>query len=172
MERMFKLGSLLVLAGALASMSAAQELSDAPPAPMPAQFASAKKVFISNGGTEGTLVDYLTACTGSPDGFYNQFHAAMKSWGRYQLVGAPADADLIFEIHLDQGDPPTSYPEFRVTIFDPQTHVRLWTVSKEFALAVRAATKRKEYSQTMSVFLDEVKKATTQTTAAASVPGK
>jgi len=167
-----KLGSLLVLAATLVSVSAAQELSDAPPAPMPTQLASAKKIFISNAGREETLVDYIKSCTGSPDGVYNQFYAAMKSWGRYQLVGAPADADLIFEIRADTGEPSTPYPELRVNILDPQTHVRLWTVSQEFTLAVRVATKRKEYNQAMSAFVDSVKKATTQTTAAANVPVK
>ena len=31
---------------------------------------------------------------------YNEFYEHMKSWGKYQLVQAPADADLVFEIRF------------------------------------------------------------------------
>ena len=31
---------------------------------------------------------------------YNEFYAAMKSWGRYELVSSPADADMVFEIRF------------------------------------------------------------------------
>ena len=31
---------------------------------------------------------------------YNRFYAAMKSWGRYELVASPADADWVFEIRF------------------------------------------------------------------------
>ena len=38
--------------------------------------------------------------SGGPDRAYNEFYAAMKTWGRYELVAAPRDADLVFEIRL------------------------------------------------------------------------
>jgi hypothetical protein len=61
------------------------QTADVPAAPRPAQIVAAKKVFISNAGV-GT------------DMTYDQFYAAIKGWGRYELVASPADADLVFEI--------------------------------------------------------------------------
>jgi hypothetical protein len=69
------------------------------PAPAPPQIAAAQKVFISNAG--GSSLDAVideTIFNGGPDRPYNQFYAARKSWGRYDLVSSPADADLVLEI--------------------------------------------------------------------------
>ena len=67
-----------------------------PPAPVPSPIAAAKKVFISN--APGTN---LPAYFGGPDRAYNEFYAAMKGWGHYELVAAPSDADLILEISFN-----------------------------------------------------------------------
>jgi hypothetical protein len=108
-----------------AGVARAQEV---PSAPMPAQILSARKVFISNGGADinpggGPLSRYF----GLPVRPYNEFYAAMKTWGRYELVSAPADADLIFEISFSEsvlGDP--IQPRFRLLVVDPKTHAVLW----------------------------------------------
>jgi len=55
---------------------------------------------------------------------YDEFYAAIKSWGRYDLVSDPGDADLVFEVSLiwqRQAD-----PSFGLKIFDPKTRVVLW----------------------------------------------
>ena len=79
------------------SAPAAEQPKQAPPAPIPAQILEAKKVFVANaGGDELSTDDPLFS--GDPDRAYNQFYAAMKTWGKYELVSAPADADLWFEI--------------------------------------------------------------------------
>ena len=63
-----------------------------PAAPAPVPIFSAKKVFVSNATGEIRLP------LGNPDLAYDEFYAAMKSWGRYEIVSSPADADLVFEI--------------------------------------------------------------------------
>ena len=117
----------------------------APPAPLPAQIVNAKRIFISNAGDDNRDGAY----NGGTDRAYNQFYAAMKSWGHYELASAPADADLIFEISFvipagfENGPPSTSWgagqvdfkgsvyvhdPQFRLVIFDPKTHITLWAL--------------------------------------------
>src|SRR5207302_11068504 len=71
----------------------AQNKKELFPAPLPSQIYTSKKVFVSNGGDE-TLGDY----SGGPDRAYNQLYAALKGWGPYEPVSAPADAELVFEI--------------------------------------------------------------------------
>lgn len=63
------------------------------PAPFPAQITSGKKAFVSNAGGDTNRL-----FSGEPRRLYDQFHAALKSWGRYELVGSPAEADLVLEI--------------------------------------------------------------------------
>lgn len=53
-------------------------------APLPAQVANAKTVFLVNGGGSDTA--------------YDAFYAAMKQWGHYQIVGYRDKADLIITI--------------------------------------------------------------------------
>src|SRR5271154_1239072 len=95
------------------SALAGQQPNDPPPAPVPAPIFTAKKVFVSNATGEIALPP------GNPDLTYNEFYAAMKSWGRYELVSSPADADLVIEIRLAYT---ASNPRsLRATVRDPKT---------------------------------------------------
>jgi hypothetical protein len=71
---------------------AAQAVSEPAPGPIPTQLLTSKRVFISNAGSTIGKAPVNLA--------YNEFYAYMKSWGKYELVSAPADSDLIFEIHF------------------------------------------------------------------------
>lgn len=68
-----------------------------PPGPVPTPIITAKKVFIANAGGDEPW-DSEAQFSGGPERAYDEFYAAMKNWGRYQLVNAPGDADLWFEI--------------------------------------------------------------------------
>jgi hypothetical protein len=107
-----------------------------PTAPVPSPILSAKRVFVSNAGSD-LLSSKLFKRLGEPDRPYNQLYAAVKDWGRYDLVSSPADADLIFEIQV-------TFPVFscgrfetcqvrqvELTILDPKTHFRLWSLVEE-----------------------------------------
>ena len=78
------------------SVLTAEQSKQVPPAPVPPQILSAKKVFIANAGGEQPAED--AQYSGDSDRAYNQFYAAMRTWGRYELVASPAEADLWFEI--------------------------------------------------------------------------
>lgn len=121
-----------VMVVVLAVSLAAQKMPDG--TPLPSQIASAKKVFISN-----TVGDDLHS--DDPSQVYRAFYAAVKTWGRYELVTTPAAADLVFEISFREpivavaiagssaavpvGGSYTD-PHLRLVILDPKTRVSLW----------------------------------------------
>ena len=132
---MYKFARAAVLCAIVAALSvgisALQAQQNAknsvPAAPIPAQILTAKKVFISNEGGDSNITLDDAVYGAGPEDSYNQFYAAMKDWGRYELVSAPADADLVFTIRFTM---PTGRqwadPQVRVVILDPKTHVALW----------------------------------------------
>lgn len=96
------------------------------PAPVPAQITGAKKVFVANGGAENLY-------KGGPDRAYNQFYAAMKALGHYELSTSPADSDLVLEISqlvIRDGENHVLRSEFKLNVLDPKTHVSLWSLSE------------------------------------------
>jgi hypothetical protein len=110
----------------------AQTSTIASAAPLPAQILSAQKVFIANGG--GGFDKEIW--NGDPSRAYNEFYKAIKSWGHYEIVGTPADADLILQVSI-ANSPRISggevFPWFqaRLVLLDPKTNVLLWA-SDEF----------------------------------------
>ena len=135
-----------------------------PPAPVPPQILSAKKVFISN--VPGERFYYPRNAEDDPYRPYNQFYASMKSWGYYELVTAPADADLIFEIKLS-GRPvltnatiqaPVHEVYLEAIVRDPKTQVVLWWLTEHLQGANRVATGEKNYNQAMAELVNDVKK--------------
>src|SRR5271155_2957833 len=83
--------------GALAD---AQKAGDPAAAPVPAQIVSAKKIFIANGN-------------GAP----------VQGGGRYELVGNPGDAELVFEIRPEVVSGSLA---IRLEIIEVKTRVLLW----------------------------------------------
>jgi len=170
MTRRFRasvLGVSLALSLLPVSILAAEQAKSAPPAPLPAQILAAKKVFVANaGGDEPWIDDGLF--NGGPDRSYNQFYAAMKTWGRYELVSAPADADLLLEIRFmvppiagaaSRGD--TLFgrpydPQFRLVIRDPRTNALLWAFTEHAAWAVLQGNRDKNFDQALARIVSDV----------------
>ncbi|HEY2822691.1 MAG TPA: hypothetical protein VGJ06_16725 [Candidatus Acidoferrum sp.] len=133
-------------------------------APVPVQIVSAKTVFISNAGGDSVL--FPDEFSGTPDRVYNQFYETMKSWGRYELVTAPAEADLVFEIRLIAPNGGVSVvngvgnswtdPQFRLVILDPKTHVGLWTFIEHIQRADTHA-RPKSINQAISIYKADIK---------------
>ena len=125
------------------SVILAAQTKEPPPAPVPAQILTAKAIFISNaGGDEMTLDDPIF--TGGPDRAYSQFYAAMRNWGRFEIVGSPAQADLLLEIRqevqtVSLGGKAGAIPLFRLIIRDPKTNSLLWAfhLHEQFGLGQR-----------------------------------
>ena len=139
----------------------AQNTPDSPVAPVPAQIIAAKRAFISNAGADGTSVA-LFEKNGDPNQPYNQFYAAMKTWGHFELVNAPADADLVFEIRfsaplIGSGKMDSYAPQLDLAILDAKTHFRLWTFTQLIRGAFREATWKKNFSQGMADLLERIK---------------
>jgi|KBSMisStandDraft_5_1062788.scaffolds.fasta_scaffold03896_3 hypothetical protein len=146
----------------LSTVCWAQTPSDvAPAAPVPVQISTAKKIFISNAQGEST------AMTAFPNQTYNEFYAAMKEWGRYELMAMPADADLILEISFIVVIGPTTIyqgngtspqePEVRLVIFDPKTHVVLWAFTEPIKQAALSINEKKNFKLTLGKLVSDVK---------------
>ena len=136
-----------------------QQAPELTAAPVPPQIANAKRVFISNAGEETNFRPAKDAWyTGGPNRTYNQFYAAIKSWGRYELVSSPADADLVFEIGFtDRPQAPIVLSQIKLVLRDPRTNVRLWTLTKYIEFAGLAKNREKNYDVAMNALMDDVK---------------
>lgn len=149
----------LTIAVLLATSVWAQQPQDTPTAPIPVQLGNAKKVFISNAGEEAIFrLPKDAPYSGGPNRTYNQFYAAMKSWGRYDLVSAPADADLVFQIGFtDKYEGPVFVSQIKLVVVDPKTHITLWTFTKYVEFAGMAKNREKNYDVTMTALMDDMK---------------
>jgi hypothetical protein len=160
----------LAVAVVLAVSVWAQQLQEILPAPIPAQIGSAKRLFISNAGEEAFFrLPKDAMYRGGANRAYNQFYAAMKSWGRYELVSAPADADLVFEIgFIEKYEGTLPVFQFKLVVLDLKTHVALWTITEYAEPAGMAKNREKNYDLAMSALVEDVKIVVTTPAAASS----
>jgi hypothetical protein len=157
------------------SILAAQQPKQVPPAPIPAQILVAKKVFVANAGGEAPWKDNAQF-NGGVDRSYSQFYGALKTWGRYELVGAPADADLLFEIQFTvlsvAGDAAEGIggrpydPQFRLIIRDPKTSALLWAFTEHVPWAILQGNRDKNFDRTLDRIMSDAKGLTIQSPAA------
>jgi hypothetical protein len=117
-----------------------------PNAPVPAQIATARTVFLTNAGADANFpLDETQA--------YNSVLASLQSWGHYRFVNMPAQADLVFQLHdiapITQltgnrgGVYSVTSPAFQLTVIDPRTNLALWTVtSPVYAAGNKTARER------------------------------
>ncbi len=137
-----------------------------PAAPIPSQILTAKKVFISNAGV-GT------------DRNYNEFYAAIKSWGRYELVAAPAGADLVMEINFssqitgvsgskESGCDSSSASQFKLVLLDPKTRIVLWTLTENIKPYARQKTGEINMDDALNRLVADLKALTAQPAATAN----
>ena len=88
------------------------------------------------------------------DRTYNEFYAATKNWGRYELVQSPADADIVFEISLTVGQP---YSSFKLRLLDPKTHIVLWAVVEYFSSTGLKNTRDKNFDGGIDSVVNDLK---------------
>lgn len=169
---MWKTLKLAILSGtivacALACNARAQQTKMVLPAPFPAQITSGKRVFVSNGGGDTNQL-----YSGEPRRLYDQFYAALKSWGRYELVGSPAEADIVFEIDFTNpfvgenvsggggagvSSRTLSDPQFRLVILDPGTRVTLWVFTEHIEHALMKSNRDKNFDQALNLLISELR---------------
>jgi hypothetical protein len=104
-------------------------------APIPAQVLTAKKLFISNAGVNGIGFAILQRA-GDANRPYDLFYAAVKGWGKYEIVDSPSDADLVLEMRFDT-------VLLGLTILDAKTHFILWSIYEPVEGAALARTWRR-----------------------------
>jgi hypothetical protein len=157
----------------LVSVLAAEQAKQAPPAPVPVQILTAKRVFVVNAGADGGSYPD-PPFSGEPDRAYNNFYAAMKAWGHYELVGAPSDADLMLEIRFTvrpglvaRGETAYCDAQFRLVILDPESHIKLWALTEQVERAILQGNRDKNFDQALARLVSRVQKLTTPPTAAA-----
>jgi hypothetical protein len=139
-----------------------QQLPAITAAPLPAQIVAARKVFISNAGTD-VAAQATFKRGGEPDQAYNHFYSAIQTWGRYEIVATPGEADLVLELSFTA---PTYYdgnvaiyePQFGLRILDAKTHFLLWSLNEPVEGAFRKATWVKNFDQGLRALMDDLKK--------------
>jgi hypothetical protein len=135
----------------LASPLSAIQPPDVPAAPIPAQILSAHNVFISNGESS-------TGKFWPPNLAYDSFYAGMKNWGKFELVSAPADADIVFEVRYIGEVHMVHNEELQILVLDPKTHVTLWQFMEQITPWSRADTGRKNFESAMNNMVNDVQK--------------
>lgn len=153
----------MLLAGSVCAQQRRAADAAAIPAPIPAPILTAKKVFVANGGGDESGYEAATY-GGGPDRAYNEFYAVMKAWGRYELVGSPGEADLVFEIrftvfqpHYRENDPPVD-AQLRFVIRDAKSRETLWGLTEHARSAVLQSNRDKNFEEALGAVIVEMKK--------------
>jgi hypothetical protein len=122
-------------------------------APVPDPILKGKKAFISY--ELGDVASFPSRYSGGPERAYSEFLAGMKSWGRYEIVTDPKQADVIFAVRFV--DPPEiPKPQIRVGIMDPVTHASLWGFVEEVDFAFRKKSRDADFSDTVQQLVADV----------------
>jgi len=168
--------SMSLFGGAL---YATQKSKQATSAPIPSLILSAKRVFVANAGGDESL--FGPQYSGGPDRLYDEFYEAVKSWGRYELVESPEDADLVFEIRLTVLQPRRSEPlggdynqaydsQFKLAIRDVKTRVILWGLTEHAQTAILQGNRDKNFEQALAAILSELRRIASPAQPAAQSP--
>ncbi len=156
-------GAVLLPASMLLTVPAfAQLAAPTAAAPVPPAILSASRIFISNAGADAGL--FPSPFSDTPDRGYNQFYAALKNQGSYQLVNDPSQADLVLELRLTAPYGPSEpskqkgasdpLPMFRLVVYDAKTHTTLWA----FTRAIDIAYLQKSHDRNFDNALDSIVK--------------
>jgi hypothetical protein len=168
MIRIARLG-MICLASAILLLStqiaAAKQTAAVPPAPVPIQILTAKKIFIANGDTDPVL--------GIPSLAYGEFYASLKSLGTYEFVQTPAEADVVLEVRTEIWIPTQEVYVLRLAIIDPKTSILLWRITEHVQPWAREATGRKNFDEAMTALVSDLNKliVSPRATTGATTPG-
>ncbi len=158
MKNLVLLFCLFLLAGS----GYAKTRKDIPPAPLPTAIINAHKAFVSNGG--------------GSDLAFDAFYQAIKSWGKFQLVGSPDDADIIVQLSYEVENLGTRVwsstntydnttqvhsrqmidPKLILTIFDAKTKNSLWSTIDHRRLARMEKNREKEMINSAERLVEEL----------------
>jgi hypothetical protein len=139
-------------------------------APVPPLLYSAKKVFISNAGADSGLFPH--PFSGDPDRAYNEFYAAVRAMGKYDLVMDPELADVVFELQLNAPSGPQDpnkqngasdpLPMLRLVIYDGKTHYILWALTESIDPANLQKTHDRNFDMALRTLAEDLQRLTTK----------
>lgn len=145
-------------------------------APIPSQISAAKRVFIANaGGDERAYEEPLFK--GGPNRAYDQFYAALKAWGHFELLTSPSDANLLLEIRFSYPVAAREVvngntlgglafdPQFRLEIRDPKTNALLWGITEHAQWAILQGNRDRNFDQTLARLVADLERVVTQSAA-------
>jgi hypothetical protein len=138
-------------------------------APIPAPLLNGRKAFISY--ELGDVTAFPDRYSGGPERAYNEFFAQMKTWGRYELVLDPKDADLIFAVRFVDS-PGLLVPQIRLSISDAQTHVTLWGFVEQVDPAFFKKHRDASFSESVQLLISDMKALLDSSAAGAPPPGE
>lgn len=130
-------------------------------APVPPQITAAHRIFLSNNGADANF-------PGTAEEAYNAVFNALKSWGHYELVSSPDQADLLFKLRdlapvtgVGGGDDVPAYaitsPAFQLTISDAHTRAHLWTVTSPVNLSYKRRERARWYQLSVTNLISRMK---------------
>jgi hypothetical protein len=118
--------------------------------PVPADFATKQSAFIASAGSlwlapkEKLLVSMV----------YDSFYRQLNTWNRYKITASPNDADLAFEISI-QDISDQAY--LRLNIRDIKTHALLWTLHEHVDGAFREKTFQHNVDVSVGELIEDLK---------------
>jgi hypothetical protein len=137
-------------------------------APVPPALLHGRTVFLSNAGADSGLFPH--PFSGRPSRGYDQFYAALRGAGRYELVSEPGEADLVFELQLIAPNGPKDadkskgasdpLPMFRLVILDRKTHYTLWAITESIKQASRQTTHDRNFDDALAALAADLKAVT------------
>jgi len=159
-KSLYILFPMLVLCRPL--VATAQEYKAAPAAPVPPEILSANVIFIANGGGEESPL-----FSGGPDRAYNQFYAAMKSWGRYKLASLSDNAGLLFEVQFvlapfsrtvfhGDSEAQSADPQLRLVIRNAKTQALLWRFTEHVEWAALQSNRDKNFDEALAKIVESL----------------
>lgn len=122
-------------------------------APVPAPLLNGRRAFISY--EMGDVTAFPNRYSGGPERAYSEFFAQMASWGRFELVMDPKDADVVFAVRF-VNPPELLSPQIRVGILDAKTHVSLWGFVEEIDPAVFKKHRDASFSESVRLLVADV----------------
>lgn len=158
---------------------------------IPSQIATARRVFVSNGGATTYGAESYVALTkydGGPNRAYDELYAGLQHVDRFELVGAPSQADIVISVRFSnptvtkQGgdleyDPVLGYvnpgatlvhdPQITLTIVDPATRIELWSITEHVEPGRSRADDNAKFDQAIARLVADTRRLTAATSGAA-----
>jgi hypothetical protein len=158
----------VVCAASLTAITGVAQQPKPGPGPVPPAISAARRIFVSNAGADSGL--FPEPFSGDPDRGHNQFFAALKATGQFDLVPDPSDADLVLELQLIAPNGPSSgnkqngasdpVPMFCLRIYDRKTHYILWTITASIEVALLQKTHDRNFDQALQSILFDFQRLT------------